>query len=153
MDDGDRQILEFFATVRRTTCELLDRVPEGLLDRTAEGEDYPMRWLFVHVADGVNWWMHNVFADGKGVVRKPRPNKASIRRALEASADRLLTFFRAAGGQAMGRTFTFTDADGAETAWVGRDRVLYLAAHEVHHRGKIVLALRQWGFVKIPPLP
>ncbi len=153
MDDGDRAILDHFAGVRDATCELLSRVPEEMLGRRAEGEERPVEWLFAHIADGVDWWMHNVMHDGRGVVREYHHDRPSILRALRNSKDRLLAFFEAAGGRHMGETFTFEDADGTCTEFIGRERVLYLTAHEVHHRGKIVLALRQWGFKDFPPLP
>lgn len=153
MDDGDRAILDHFAGVRDGTCELLRRVPEELLERTAAGEERPVNWLFAHIADGVDWWMHNVMEDGRGVVRQYDHDRPSILRALENSKVRLLEFFEAHGGKRMGESVTFEDPDGTTTDFIGRERVIYLTAHETHHRGEIVLSLRQWGHSDFPPLP
>jgi uncharacterized damage-inducible protein DinB len=77
----------------------------------------------------------------------------SVSNALNASLKRVLTFFESKEDR-MNRRFELplekTEGDGS---WLGRNRVLYLADHEVHHRGKTVLALRQWGMAGIPFMP
>jgi uncharacterized damage-inducible protein DinB len=84
---------------------------------------------------------------------------ASIVQALEQSRQRLLDFFEGGDAARMGQTFTLNPrelpdpADGPLEAYTGRNRVLYLTDHEVHHRGKVVLALRQWGMRAVPFMP
>jgi len=153
VDDGDREILEHFIRTRAKTIELARRVPQELLTRIADGEGGPLNGLFIHIADGVDWWMHNVMRDGRGRIPAYKRDKDSILQVLAASRDRLVPFFAAGDGERMGLTFSFAEEDGGTSHYVGRDRVLYLTDHEVHHRGKIVLALRQWGFTDIPFLP
>ena len=43
--------------------------------------------------------------------------------------------------------------EGGVTQWVGRDRVLYLTAHELHHLGRAELALWQFGQTDLPDFP
>ncbi len=153
MDDGDREILDHFIRTREKTIELARRTPEELLTRRAEGEGGPLNRLFIHTATGVDWWMHNVMRDGKGDMPSYGRDKDGILEALAASRDRLSSFFDDGSGDRMGQVFSRKEKDGSSSQYVGRDRVLYLTDHEVHHRGKIVLALRQWGFTDIPFLP
>ena len=83
-----------------------------------------------------------------------RFDRDSLVDALRLSTRRLVTFFEADDGRRMGEGYPDVLADKVtHVVWTGRDRVLYLTDHEVHHRGKIVLALRQWGFGDIPPMP
>ena len=152
MNDGDRQILDHFDRTREQTIELARWTSEDLLARTADGEDHPLAWVFLHVADGVDWWMHHVMRDGGPWRPGYGRDKDSVVAALGASRDRLVSFFDADDGRPMGRTFTFDDGHEDTPRWVGRDRVLYLTDHEIHHRGKIVLALRQWGLTDYPTL-
>ena len=153
VNDADREIIDHFTRTREKSIELAQRVPEELLGRTAEGEDFHLGWVFAHIANGVDWWMHGVMCDGQGPVPDYGHDKDSVAQALCASRDRLVSFFSADDGQAMSRTFSRAEEDGSTSEWTGRNRVLYLTSHEVHHRGKIVLALRQWGFSDVPFLP
>jgi uncharacterized damage-inducible protein DinB len=155
MNDADKAILDHFTVARDKTLELLERVPAEWLTRQAEGEKHTLGQLFAHIADGPNWWLANVAKDGRGW-RPPSTDHrdpAALRQALEASRQRMLDFFAADEGRRMGQEFTFTEREGIVRRYVGRDRVLYLTDHEVHHRGKIVLALRQWGHTDIPFMP
>lgn len=74
--------------------------------------------------------------------------KRGMIKAFEKSRDRLLSFFEADGGVRLCQQFR----EGRESVFTGRQMVDYLIDHEIHHRAKIVLALRQWGMEKLPPL-
>jgi uncharacterized damage-inducible protein DinB len=94
--------------------------------------------------------MTHVMKDG-GTWQWPPPyagSREAILGGLAASCDRLVRFFEAEEGARMGQTFSLRH-DGAAEQWTGRDRVLYLTDHELHHRGRIVLALLQWGFAEL----
>ena len=152
MEDADRCILDHFARIRARTIELVAAAPEELLGRTPEGEEMSLHWQFVHIASGPEWWLTNVLRDG-GTCGWPPPyaaNKACLVQGLAASRDRLVGFFEADDGQRMAQVFTRAEGDGSVSEWTGRDRVLYLTDHDLHHRGRIVLALMQWGFDDLP---
>ena len=91
--------------------------------------------------------------DGRQTPSTYDHDREPIITALVASKDRIGDFFSADDGKAMGATFSFRDPDDTVTTWTGRDRVLYLANHEVHHRGRITLAMRQWGYLEDFPGP
>lgn len=156
MNPADREILDHFVRVREKTIELLNGMPDEILGRKADGEDMTLGWLFMHIADGPDWWMEHCMRDGRGwVYPGDGPFQMDgIRAALRASLCRVTEFFEAGDGERMGESFGLdpekTEGKGRRT---GRDRVLYLTAHEVHHRGKMVLALRQWGPAEIPFMP
>src|SRR5215203_4961029 len=153
MNPADHEILKHFRQIRQRTIDLLERIPEEILTRQADGETIPLGKLFKHIAYVVDGWMDDFLQDGRGMP-KYGDDKASILAALESTADRLVSFFEADDGERMGQEHpTMLDDGVTPVLWTGRDRVLYLTDHEVHHRGKIVLALRQWGFADIPPMP
>jgi len=153
MTDADREILDHYLRTRDKTIELVRAVPEDWLSRKAEGEDLDLAGIIQHIALGVDQWMETCMGDARQVDRKPKHTKETLLAALEASRDRLVRFFEANDGQPMGQTFTSQAGRSAGRTFVGRNRVLYLTQHEAHHRGKLVLALRQWGFTDVPFLP
>lgn len=161
MYNADREILDHFSRTRGKTIELLQHIPRHWLLRTAAGEDHSLGRLFAHIASAVDFWMERCLHDGGEASLADDGDKASLIKSLEASRDRLIRFFSVEDGAAMERIYVRPPGTRAEAFQVGdrveqftgRNRVLYLAQHEAHHRGKIVLALRQWGFEDIPFLP
>ena len=160
MHPADREILDHFLRIRERTIDLLVRIPDDLLDRTAPGEAHPSRRWFLHMARAIDDWMAELMLDGE-IERALKDYGVAIRtvdadgivEALRLSAQRLVTFFEAKDGRMMSQTYDTTLDNGGPVVWTGRDRVLYLTDHEVHHRGKVVLAMRQWGFGDIPQMP
>lgn len=153
MNDADREILAHYLRTRAKTIELLRDVPDDWLSRKPDGEDLDLAAIFEHIALGVDHWLETCLGDPDRVDRTPRRTKDALLAALETSRDRLQRFFEQQNGEPMGRTFSRQTCDGKREDFVGRNRVLYLTQHEAHHRAKLVLALRQWGFTKIPFLP
>jgi uncharacterized damage-inducible protein DinB len=156
MNPADREILDHFARVREKTIELFEQMPDEMLGRKADGEDMTLGWLFMHIADGPDWWMEHCMQDGRGwIYPGDGPFQGEeIKGALQASLRRITEFFQAGDGERMGESFELDpEKTEGEGCWTGRNRVLYLAAHEVHHRGKMVLALRQWGADEFPFMP
>ena len=153
MNPGDREILDHFTRTRNKTIDLVRAVPEELWNRKAEGEELPTNKLFAHLTDAVDFWMNNSLKDGKEVAScrsLGKEDKESVLTALERSRDRLVRFFTADDGTKLDQAFAHPRT--GET-FTGRNRLLYLTQHESHHRGKLVLALRQWGFKAVPFLP
>ena len=152
MESGDREILADFDRARAKTIALLAKVPPRMLSRKAAGEEGTLGELFHHIAAVVDGWMLRCMNDGGPPPPAYKPGKAARAKALRSSHKRLQTFFNANGGAAMDTVFR-RERDGRQYAFIGRNRVCYLTQHEVHHRGKIILALRQWGMTKIPFMP
>ena len=153
MHDADREILKHFRHVRAGTAELAGRVPGDLLANTPGGTNNSIARQFLHIADGVDWWMANVMHDGQPRIAWMLQGHDSIPLAMENSADRLITFFTAGDAETMDEPFTLEHPDGSTATEAGRQRVLYLIGHELHHRGRIVQALRDWEFNDIPFFP
>ncbi len=155
MNTGDREILDHFFRTRKKTLELFLRVPEDWLTRKADGEDMTLGWLFMHIADGPDWWMNYCMQDSMGWKYPGNGpfDKNAIDKALNASLKRVLGFFESEEDRMNKRFELAPEKREEDESWLGRNRILYLADHEVHHRGKILLALRQWGTTDFPFMP
>ena len=156
MNDADAAILDHFKDIRGKTIKMLGVVGTELLGRKVEGEDETLGWQFAHIANGVDWWMNHVMGDGLGFSGEYPAAKDAIGDSLAASRDRLVNFFAAADGRPMSQTYTMSkdkQPEGGLAQWVGRTRVLYLTAHELHHLGRLELALWQLGLTDLPDFP
>lgn len=155
MNDADRAILDHFIHIRGKTIVMLRAIEEKLLDQTVNGEQHPLKWQFIHIASGVDWWMQYVMDDGVGWSDDCPSKKDDILDQLAVSRDRLISFFTA-DNEPMGRSYTMSEekeSEGGLSEWIGRDRVLYLTAHELHHLGRAELALWQLGATDLPDFP
>jgi uncharacterized damage-inducible protein DinB len=153
MNKIDKEILEHFKKTREKTIEVLKLVPCEWLIRTPDGEKYSLKHLFLHAGCGEAWWMSAVIKDGGKPHYDCGDDKDEMIVAMEDMKQRVISFFTAENGQRINRTFSWTDENGMKREWTGRDRLFYYSDHEIHHRGKIVLALRQWGMTNFPYIP
>ena len=150
MDDGDREIIEHFKWMRGNTIELAQRMTNELMGRTPDGESQKLSVLLTHAGCSGAWWMSNVLRDGGRESERFSDDREEMIEEMQWWRDRVVSFFEANGGERMGQTFFFTEEDGTKLEWTGRNRLFYFIAHEADHYGRIVLALRQWGFDDIP---
>jgi uncharacterized damage-inducible protein DinB len=124
---------------------LLDKVPApGWTAVPAHSRGRDVARMFAHLDRVRRSWLH-YHTTGKRprlprVDKGPPPPKAVVRRSLAASSEDVAAFLRdALAGNATVRMF-------------GKDPVrwfTYLVAHESHHRGQIMLALKQSG-IRMP---
>lgn len=153
MHAADRELLDHFLRTREKTLELVHGIPDDLLARTPAGEAQPLYYLLAHAGCSGDWWFPHVFDDGQPERYLHPAEKTALIAEIAYWRDRVYTFFSARDGADLGGIFHFVDDDGTRLEWAGRNRLLYLIDHEVHHRGKIVLALRQWGVDGLPCFP
>jgi uncharacterized damage-inducible protein DinB len=155
MHEADRQIIDVFNATRLGTIDLAGRLPGELLALRYEGDFTPqVAATLLHIADGPHWWLTHCMQDGGRWSPPPATgDRSTVLEWLSASGDRLLRFFEADDGANMGRSFRLIEEKGGDGPWTGRDRLMYLAAHETHHRAKLVLVLRQAGFADFPFFP
>ena len=156
VNDADIAILDNFKHIRGKTIVMLRAVEEKLLDQTPKREQHPLKWGFAHIPSGVDWWMQHVMDDGGGWSNDYPSEKQAILDHLTASRDRLVSFFNSNNYEPMAEIFTLSEEKEPEEGlneWVGRDRVLYLTAHELHHLGRLELGLWQFGATNLPDFP
>lgn len=155
MHEADQQILDTFTACRNATLELARRIPDDLLGLSFDGDFAPtVAATLLHIADGPDWWMQHCMQDGRGRSAPPKAtDRQTIIHQLQTSRDRLLQFFQCDDAVNMARSFRIVPEHGGDGPWTGRDRVLYLLAHEIHHRAKLVLVLRRAGFSNFPFFP
>jgi len=143
-------MIDHFVWVREQTMELIRRLPDELLAEAPAGNDETFGDALAHAGCGEAWWMANVLGDG-GPEHCPYPgSKQALIDQIAICRDRVVRFFSADDGAAMGRTFSFTGLSNRTEQWTGRSRLMYYIDHEVHHHARITLALRQLGFDDFP---
>lgn len=141
MDNPIGEILEAWATNQRINVLLLDAIsPEGLACTlsTRGGRSVARQMAHVH-----NVRIYQLDARAKDLAKglekfatKDEPSRTRLKRALNASSKRIARFLK-------------DSADGKPKRRCFRKGVVpflgYLISHESHHRGNILLTLKQCG--------
>jgi uncharacterized damage-inducible protein DinB len=145
--DGKRLAAQVLATWKRHNdilLYLLTKVPTKGLAAVPQGsKGRTVARQFAHLDRVRTIWLHFhatgerlKFPERDRTKPPPSPSKAELRKSLRAS------------GQAVGDFLEQALRGEARMRFFGRDPVRwlgYLIAHESHHRGQIVLALKQAG--------
>jgi uncharacterized damage-inducible protein DinB len=139
------QVLDTWRRHNDILLFLLDKVPaRGLTAVPALSRGRDVARQFEHLDRVRRGWVH-FHATGKRpalgrVDKEAAPSRAHLKKALRESGQSVEAFLDAAlRGDARPRMF-----GGQAIRWMG-----YLIAHESHHRGQIMLALKQSG-MKLP---
>ena len=138
-----REILATWKRHQQILLFLLQRIPEkhlGAVPASSKGRDVARQ--FAHLNRNRLGWLHFHATGGRpdlpGSSKGERPKKKELAAALRESGKRVEELL-AKGLRREARVRLFGQSP---VRWMG-----YLIAHESHHRGQILLALRQSGFV------
>ena len=149
MHPADKQIIEHFEHVRDTTIELFERVPDGLLGRVPEGMPDGIGLEFYHIAVSTNWFMDTAIGDAVWEAVPGYSDRARLLELLLTTRERPRALL-SASPELLERESTIVFDDGRVYTHNGRDWLLTTIDHEVSHRGRLTLALRQMGFTDFP---
>ena len=148
MHPADRAILDQFSMCRKATLSLLAQTPEPAPSFTPTADIRTIRQAYHHIVWGQCAWMQKLLRDGKGSVQEqPNAPCAGLARLLEEARLRMLSCFLGAEEGRMPKVYQRTREGKQRT---GRDLVLYLTAHEEHHRSRIMLGLWECEACKKP---
>ena len=141
MENATEQLLEAWRTNNRINLFLIDAISDEGMKCTlsTRGGRNVVRQI-CHLHNNRIYLLENRARDlARGLSKfatKEEPRKRRLKESLEASSERIETFFAdAAAGRPRRRTFK-----KGVIAHLG-----YLIAHESHHRGNILLTLKQCG--------
>ena len=140
-DDLVEQILATWRRHADGLVKLLDAIPAaGMTAKPTGSRGRDVARVFFHVNRVREGWLH-MHATGERpklarADKGPPPKKADLRKGLVASGRKVEAFLAAAlAGEAKPRMFGKNPV-----RWMG-----YLVSHEAHHRGQLLLALKQTG--------
>ena len=140
-EDTVNQLVEAWQTNNRINLFLIDRISaEGMLCTLSSRGGRNVVRQFAHMHNNRVWHLQKRakdLADGLHIfATKDEPDKKTLKKHLNASAARFETYWREiVGGKAGRRTF--------KKGYISY--LTYFIAHESHHRGSILLTLKQCG--------
>ena len=141
MEDAVEQLLEAWRTNNRINLFLIDKISdEGIKCTLSQRGGRNVVRQLCHVHNNRVWQLENRAKDlAEGLYKfetKEEPGKQRLKECLEASGERIETFLAdCAAGVPKRRGF-----QKGVIAHLG-----YFIAHESHHRGNILLTLKQCG--------
>lgn len=141
-----REVLALWKRHQQILLFLLQRIPEkhlGAVPTGGKGRDVGRQ--FAHLNRTRLGWLHFHRTGQRPELPKSskgeRPKKKELQAALKASGKEIETLLASAlRGEARVRLF-----GKSPVRWLG-----YLVEHEAHHRGQMIQALKQSGFVLDP---
>jgi uncharacterized damage-inducible protein DinB len=145
MDDLLAQLLAAWHTNNRINLFLIDKIDdEGMKCTLSKRGGRNVVRQFAHLHNVRVWHLENRARDlSKGLATfatEDEPDKETLKQALGASAEAVASFFtRAVTGEGKARTMKKGVIPN----------LAYFVAHESHHRGNILLTLKQCGH-KVP---
>lgn len=139
----ESQLVEAWLMSNEANVYLLGNIPSAYLSDRYSARTRTVAAQFAHMHNVRVRWIEQLAPKNigsiKGFPKGAEPSKTELQRALRASEKVVATFLRDA------------DAAGKVKSWKGSPATFlaYLVAHEAHHRGLAIVAMRIAGH-KIP---